>query len=129
MTQYKILIADPLLGAGMVFPAGCSLVRQMEQASAGTHWHLFDDPGAPDGLEGREVRIVLRRDEDGVPVISERHIVVTHLADREEAVLRCCEIAPRDVPYADSVTYDPQAATCEGDRELAGAVTALWPAS
>lgn len=116
MARYKILIADPLLGMGLVFPEGCSLVRQMEQATAGMHWHLLDDPEAPPELEGREVRLVMKRDGDGSPVIAGRHLVVTHLADREEPVLRCCEIAPWDVPYADHVTYDPQSATCEGSR-------------
>lgn len=115
MAQYKILIADPLLGMGLVWPEGCSMVRQLEQGTVGTHWHLFDDPGAPDELEGRAVDLTLGRDDDGKPVIRVRRPVEVHRAPGgDDDGLPCCGIHPADLPRGDRVSPDPDLATCGG---------------
>lgn len=122
MTCYRVLIADPLLSMGMVWPPGVRLVRQLEAGTAGTHYWLLEDEGAPPELEGREVELVLAR-VDGEPVVRERRPVVTHLAAGEG--LACCALGPWEVPRGDRMSRDPQAATCEGARtaEAAEAVS------
>ena len=111
--RYRILIADPLLSMGLQWPAGVRLVEPLERGPAGTHWHLLEDAGAPAELEGREIALTLARIDGGVPVITGRHLIVTHLV-AEGGAFACCETAPWDRNPADSVTSDPQAATCPG---------------
>jgi len=122
MARYRILIADPLLGMGLVWPAGVSLIEQLERGPAGTHYWLLEDPDAPADLEGREVALTLAR-VDGEPVVRERRVVVTHLAAGEG--FACCGIGPWEVAAGDRVTRDPQAATCEGARADAPAGAAV----
>jgi|SRR5579871_1442313 len=118
MTTYRILIPDPVIGAGLDWPPGVRLAAQLEPGTAGTHWYLLDDPEAPEELEGREVSLAMSRGEDGEPVITARRLIAVHLAG-EDGDLLCCALEPWDVPPADRVTRDPQAATCAGDRAAA----------
>jgi hypothetical protein len=120
MARYRILIADPLLGMGLQWPPGCSLVRQLEPGPAGQHWHEFDDPDAPEGMEGREVELTLARGEPGEdgkpgePWIVARHVIVTHLCPPgdDSGVMPCCGQTPFEVPRSDRITADKDLVTC-----------------
>jgi hypothetical protein len=128
MSQYRVMLADPLVRMGLQWPEGVCLVRRLEPAAAGMHWHLLSDPAAPAELEGREVAIAMRRDDDGNPVIRERHVIAAHLVTAESGTsTACCGVPGWDIHRADRLTADPEEATCGGlpadAPELAGAVT------
>jgi hypothetical protein len=112
MARYRILIADPLLQVGPQWPEGCALAGQLEPGPAGTHWHLFDDPDAPEGLEGKDVALTMRRAEDGSPEIAGRHVILTHQVPPEGGVMPCCGLTPFEVPHGDRITEDASAVTC-----------------
>jgi hypothetical protein len=115
MARYRILIADRLLAMKPQWPEGCSLVERREQGTAGTHWWTFDDPGAPEDLEGREVELKLRRGEDGSAQIAERRAIVTHLCPPDgTGEMPCCGLPPFDVPRSDRITEDKELVTCGG---------------
>lgn len=115
MSRYRILIADPLLAMKPQWPEGCSLAERQEQGTAGTHWWTFDDPDAPDDLEGREVELKLRRGEDGAPQVAERRLIVTHLVPQDDsAEMPCCGLSAWEKPGADGITEDKEAVTCGG---------------
>ena len=116
MARYRILIADPLLAHKPQWPEGCALVEQLERGDAGTHWWAFEDPAAPEGLEGKDVALRLSRGEDGEPVIAERHAIVTHLCPQDDGgLLPCCGMTPFEVPRSDKITEDKGLVTCGGD--------------
>ena len=112
MTRYLVQIADPLLTLNPQWPPRVHLVEQRDPGEAGTHWHLLDDPDAPEGLEGKRVAITMRRDGDGNPVIAERHVIMTHLIPPEGGVMPCCGLTPFEVPRSDRMTEDPALVTC-----------------
>jgi hypothetical protein len=115
MARYRILIADPLLVYKPQWPEGCALVERQEPGTAGTHWWLFDDPQAPEGLEGRDVEISLKRDDDGEPVIASRHAIVTHLRPPGDGgLMPCCGMTPFEMPRSDRITEDSALVTCGG---------------
>jgi len=113
MTAYKILLADSLLSMGLVWPEGCSLVRQLDQATAGTHWHLFEDPDAPAELEGRDVELTLAR-IDGKPVITGRRVILVHRmpAGDSDGTLPCCGLPYYEMPRSDTMSAYPGDVTC-----------------
>jgi hypothetical protein len=115
MSRYRILIADPLLAMKPQWPEGCSLAERQEPGTAGTHWWSFDDPGAPDDLEGRDVEIKLCRGEDGSPQITGRRAIVTHLCPPDgTGEMPCCGLPPFEAPQADKITEDKELVTCGG---------------
>jgi hypothetical protein len=115
MTRYRILIADPLLAYKPQWPQGCSLVEQLGPGEAGTHWWLFEDPGAPAEMEGRQVELKLRRGEDGSPQVAERRVIVTHLMPQDDSgVMPCCGLSAFSAPRFDSLTEDKEQVTCGG---------------
>lgn len=119
MARYRILLADNILAAGAMdpamrlqFPDGCSLAGQQEPGPAGTHWHLFDDPDAPDDFGGREVDLTLAR-ADGKPVITGRRLIAVHRAPGEDdEAFPCCGLPFHELPRYDSVSPDPDRVTC-----------------
>lgn len=123
MTQYQILIADPLLALNPQWPEGCALAGQLERGPAGTHWWAFEDPGAPPELEGGQVEIKLERDpaSEGtggppVPRIASRRLIVTHLCPQDDSgLMPCCGLPAWEKPGADGVTGDKELVTCGGD--------------
>lgn len=116
MPRYRILIADPLLQMGPQWPEGCSLVEQQEPGTAGTHWWSFEDPEAPEDLEGREVELKLRRGEDGSAQVAERRLIVTHLCppDGGDGLMPCCGLSPFEAARFDKITEDKELVTCGG---------------
>lgn len=123
MARYQILVPDTLLDKGLQWPPGASLVERLECGTAGTHWWLFDDPDAPEGLEGKQVELKLERGQAGddpdappVPRIASRHAIVTHLCppDDGDGLMPCCGMTPFDVPRADRLALDQQLVTCGG---------------
>jgi hypothetical protein len=121
MTRYRILIADPLLQMGPQWPEGCSLVEQQEPGTAGTHWWSFEDPEAPEGLEGREVELKLERGpagengEPAAPLIASRRLIVTHLYPVDDSgEMPCCGVPAWEKPGADKITEDKELVTCGG---------------
>jgi hypothetical protein len=115
MARYRILVPDGFLEIGLEWPEGCSLVERLEAGSAGTHWWLFDDPGAEDGLEGREVTLKVGRGEDGKPVITERREALVHLMPQDDSCeLGCCGLAAWEMPRADRAANDKDLVTCGG---------------
>lgn len=120
MARYKIQLADSILAAGqrdpamrLVWPDGCSLVRQLGPGQAGTHWHLFDDPDAPGELEGREVDLTLGRDGDGNAVIRVRRVIHVHRVPGEgDEAFPCCGLPFDCLPRGDRVSADPEQVTC-----------------
>jgi hypothetical protein len=113
MTAYKILLADSLLGMGLVWPEGCSLVRQLDAATAGTRWHEFSDPDAPPELEGREVELTLAR-VAGKPVITGRRVILVHQmpAGDSDGTLPCCGLPYFEMPRSDTMSAGPGDVTC-----------------
>lgn len=115
MTRYKILIADPLLAENPLWPEGCRLAGVAEPGPAGTHWHLFDDPGAPPELDGEQVALTMARGDDGNPAITGRRVIATHQAPAGEAgVMPCCGLPPWELPRHDRMTADAESVTCGG---------------
>ena len=115
MARYRVLIADPLLKMGLQWPPGVTLAEQQERGQTGTHWWVLDDPGAPEALEGREVSLTLRRDDDGNPVIADRHAIVTHLVPQDDSgEMPCCGVAGWEKPPTDRITEDKESVTCGG---------------
>lgn len=112
MARYRIQIPDPVLALGPQYPAGTRLVEQLEPGLAGQHWHLFDDPDAPEGLEGKDVALTMRRAEDGSPEITGRHVILTHQVPPEGGVMPCCGLTPFEVPHGDRITEDAALVTC-----------------
>jgi hypothetical protein len=122
MTRYQILIPDTLLDKGLQWPPGASLVEQLECGTAGTHWHLFEDPDAPEELEGKDVEITLRRGrvsedapETSEPVIASRRAIVTHLVPQDDSgLMACCGVPAWEVSRSDRITADKELVTCGG---------------
>lgn len=115
MSRYRILIADPLLERGPVWPDGCSLVERQEVGQAATHWWLFEDPEAPPELEGRDVDLKLRRGDDGSPEVASRRVIVTHLVPQDDSgEMPCCGVPAWEKPGADGFTADKEQVTCGG---------------
>lgn len=119
MSRYQILIADPLLAMKPQWPAGCALVERLEAGEAGTHWWSFEDPTAPEDLEGQQVELKLCRGEDGSPQVSQRRVIVTHLCppDGGDGLMPCCGLSPFDAPRFDKLSEDKEAVTCGGAPE------------
>ena len=116
MARYRIQIVDQMLAYKPQYPEGCALLEQLETGDAGKHWWLFLDPAAPEGLEGKDVALTLRRSDDGAPVIAERHAIVTHLCPQDDdgGLMPCCEMTPWEVPRSDKITEDKELVTCGG---------------
>ena len=121
MARYQILIADPLLALKPQWPAGTRLAEQLGRGPAGTHWWAFEDPEAPEELEGRQVEIRLERDpvsipgEPPVPRIASRRLIVTHLYPEDDSgEMPCCGLPAWEKPGADGVTDDKELVTCGG---------------
>jgi hypothetical protein len=116
MARYQILIADPILAQGPVWPEGMRLVGQLERGDAGTHWWLMDDPAAPEETEGRQVELRLRRGDDGAPEVAGRRVIVTHLVPQDDGgLMPCCGLSPFDAPRFDKITEDKDEVTCGGE--------------
>ena len=112
--RYRVLIADPLLKMGLQWPPGVKLAEQLERGETGTHWWLLDDPDAPEDLEGRQVELVLRRGEDGAPVIAERRVAVTHQCPPEDGLMPCCGRTMDEAGRWDRMAEDKELVTCGG---------------
>jgi hypothetical protein len=122
MTRYQILIPDTLLDKGLQWPPGASLVEQLECGTAGTHWWLFEDPEAPEDLEGKQVELKLERgpagddpDASPVPRIASRRAIVTHLVPQDDSgLMACCGVPAWEVSRSDRITADKELVTCGG---------------
>ena len=75
--RYYVRVADGLTETRQVpWPEGLRPVRQAGGKSTppGWHWHLFEDDGAPEELDGKRVELTLARRgrETGMIVIVKR---------------------------------------------------------
>jgi hypothetical protein len=75
--RYYVQVADELMERQIPWPEGLRPVEREESTVPGSHWHLFEDDGAPEELEGRRVELTLARRgrETGMIVIVNRKVL------------------------------------------------------
>ena len=73
--RYHLLMSDEMMETRQIpWPEGLRPVERGDSAFPGAHWHLFEDDGAPEELDGRRVELTLARRgrETGIVVIVKR---------------------------------------------------------
>ena len=60
--RYYVQVADEMTETRQIpWPEGLRPVEREESTAHGSHWHLFEDDGAPEELDGRRVELTLAR--------------------------------------------------------------------
>ena len=78
--RYWVLVSDELMVSLPLWLDGFRPVKEGNVESPGMTWHLFEDDGAPEDLDGKKVEVIISRDTGSpgsAPKITERRLVTS----------------------------------------------------